>query len=524
MDRVEIGSDFAGHRIDAVAGRGGMGVVYVATHLALQRRVALKLIAPELAADEAFRQRFKQESMTAASIDHPNVIPIYHAGEEGGKLYITMRYVEGTDLREMISSQGKIAPATAARIISEVASALDAAHARGLVHRDVKPANVLMGESGQAYLTDFGLTKHAGSQSGLTKTGMFVGTLDYIAPEQLQGGEVDARVDVYALGCVLYQALTGNVPYPRDSEPAKIWAHMQEPPPSVTSTADVPRQFEDVIQRAMAKQPEHRYPSAGDLGRAALAAAESRGVSGGERSVATGDAAPSDVTAVLLPPPGAPTYAQPQPPRQPTAPQTSPPAAPPPSGVPAWQQGGAPPQTPPGGWPQPGAGGYGPPGAGATPPRSWLPFAIGGGALLVIGVVVAIVLGSGGSDNKPPATSVVTTTPATTTPSAPASGSDSKAESDIQLVLSTTLKAAREDDKLVFCGGLTVRYQNQTFGGPIECQAAAERGDLPREFTSSSDAASSTRIEGTRATVITVDGTTFRFVKGTSFWQIDGVG
>src|SRR3954469_9715690 len=328
-DQVEIGSVFAGHRIEAVAGRGGMGVVYVATHLALNRRVALKLIAPELGADESFRERFKQESMTAASIDHPNVIPIYHAGEEDGKLYITMRYVEGTDLREQIAARGKIAPAEVARIVSEVAAALDAAHARGLVHRDVKPANVLMGESGQAYLTDFGLTKHAGSASGLTKTGLFVGTLDYIAPEQLQGGEVDARVDVYALGCVLHQALTGKVPYPRDTEPAKIWAHMQEPPPSVVSDPDVPDQFETVIRRAMAKTPDDRYPSAGDRGRAAVAAAEGRDVGTGERNVATGAAAPSGVTAVPLPPPApgtivdapapapAPSFAPPPPPSAP---------------------------------------------------------------------------------------------------------------------------------------------------------------------------------------------------------------
>src|SRR4051794_35502878 len=310
-DQVEIGQVFAGHRIEAEAGRGGMGVVYVATHLALNRRVALKLIAPDLAADEGFRERFKQESMTAASIDHPNVIPIYHAGEEDGKLYITMRYVEGTDLREMITQRGKLPFPEAARILSEVAGALDAAHARGLVHRDVKPANVLMGSSGQAYLTDFGLTKLAGSASGLTKTGMFVGTLDYIAPEQLQGGEVDARADVYALGCVLYQTLTGQVPYPRDSEPAKIWAHMQEPPPSVAGSPDVPRQFEEVIQRAMAKNPDERYPSAGDLGRAAVAAAEGREVGTGERNVATGAAAPSGVTAVPLPPPQPGTIVEP---------------------------------------------------------------------------------------------------------------------------------------------------------------------------------------------------------------------
>src|SRR3954470_17487790 len=336
-DQVEIGSVFAGHRIQAVARRGGVGVVYVATHLALNRRVALKLIAPELGADESFRERFKQESMTAASIDHPNVIPIYHAGEEDGKLYITMRYVEGTDLREQIAARGKIAPAEVARIVSEVAAALDAAHARGLVHRDVKPANVLMGPAGQAYLTDFGLTKHAGSASGLTKTGMFVGTLDYIAPEQLQGGEVDARVDVYALGCVLYQSLTGNVPFPRDTEPAKIWAHMSEPPPSVTQVGtDVPPQFEQIVQRAMAKDPNDRYLSAGDLARASLAASESRTVTRAERSVATGDAAPGEVTAGGPPP----------------SPETRVPTGPPPTTA------GTAPGTAPG-WQPPTAGGGG---------------------------------------------------------------------------------------------------------------------------------------------------------------------
>src|SRR5918912_4530190 len=165
-DQVEIGQVFAGHRIEAEAGRGGMGVVYVATHLALNRRVALKLIAPDLAADEGFKERFKQEAMTAASIDHPNVIPIYDAGEEGGQLYVTMRYVPGTDLRAMIESHGALPPAEAASIVAQIAEALDAAHERGLVHRDVKPANVLIEDRAgrrAAYLTDFGLTKHAAS-------------------------------------------------------------------------------------------------------------------------------------------------------------------------------------------------------------------------------------------------------------------------------------------------------------------------------------------------------------------------
>ena len=483
-DQVEIGQVFAGHRIEAEAGRGGMGVVYVATHLALNRRVALKLIAPDLAADEDFRERFKQESMTAASIDHPNVIPIYHAGEEDGKLYVTMRYVEGTDLRAMIARDGKIPPARAAEIVSQVAAALDAAHKYGLVHRDVKPANILIGQTGQAYLTDFGLTKHAGSQSGLTKTGMFVGTLDYIAPEQLQGGPVDARVDVYALGCVLYQTLTGVVPFPRDTEPAKIWAHMQEEPPSVASHPDVPGQFEHVVRRAMAKKPDDRYPSAGDLGRAALAAAEARDVATGERSVATGEAAPTQGRA--MPPPTPATYVD------------APPPGAPPHGAPPQQQR-----------------------------RNLLPFAIAGTVLIVIGAVVAVIAssGGGGGGKKQVPTGAANTTATSTTPATPAApaAGDEKTKASIQLSLSTTLKAARSRDKLVFCGGLSPHYENATFGGAIECSNAAAKGKIPKIFTSASDAASSTTINGRRATVITVDGATFRMVKG-SFWQIDGVG
>jgi serine/threonine-protein kinase len=421
------------------------------------------------------------------------VIPIYHAGEEDGKLYITMRYVEGTDLRQMIASYGKIAPHEAARIISEVAAGLDAAHASGLVHRDVKPANVLIGHSGQAYLTDFGLTKHAGSKSGLTKTGMFVGTLDYIAPEQLQGGPVDARVDVYALGCVLYQTLTGTVPFPRDSEPAKMWAHMQDEPPSVVAShPDVPSQFEDVVARAMAKKPEDRYPSAGDLGRAALAAAEARDASTGERSVAVGEAAPTKGQAAAAPPP--PTYAQ---------------APPPTAGM-----------------------SYPPPGAAPPPPqqrrRNLLPFAIAGTALVVIGAIIAVIAASGGGGGgKKPAPTVASKTSTSptvtaTTPAAPAG--EEKAKADIQLALSTTLKAARARDKLVFCGGLSPRYQDATFGGAIECSNAAAKGKVPKQFTSASDASSSTTINGKRATVITVDGITFQMVRGPSFWEVDGVG
>ena len=300
MAELSIGGVVAGYRIEGLAGRGGMGVVYRATHLGLERQVALKLIAPELAQDESFRDRFKRESRTAAQIEHGNVIPVYEAGEADGELFIAMRFIEGIDLRELIRQEGRIEPRRAARLISQIASALDAAHARGLVHRDIKPGNVLIAhEDGRdhAYLTDFGLSKRLDSESGVTRTGVWVGTVDYIAPEQIQGLPLDARSDVYSLGCLLYHSLTGRVPFERDADVAKIFAHMSEPPPPVTEAiAGLPADLDPVVRRAMAKEPSDRYPSAGDLGRAALAAVEGRPVAEAERSVATGEAAPPERT------------------------------------------------------------------------------------------------------------------------------------------------------------------------------------------------------------------------------------
>jgi hypothetical protein len=301
---VEIveGAVFAGHRIQAVAGRGGMGVVYRARQLDLDRTVALKLIAPQLAQDDEFRERFLAESRGAAAIDHPNVIPIYYIGEAEDQLYIAMRYVEGDDLRTLVRREGGLPPARAAHIVSQVAAALDAAHARGLVHRDVKPANVLLDAGDHAYLTDFGLTKRLASAAAATRPGGWVGTLGYVAPEQIRGERIDARADVYALGCVLFHALTSRSPYDRDSDEATLWAHLNEPPPPLRSLAPgVPRQFEEVVDRALHKDPAARYPSAGDLGRAALAAAGKREALAPERSVARGTAAPVDVPTVGSP-------------------------------------------------------------------------------------------------------------------------------------------------------------------------------------------------------------------------------
>src|SRR4051795_13070286 len=226
MGEIGPGSVFAGHRIEAVAGRGGMGLVYRARQLSLDRTVALKVIAPSLTEDPAIRRRFLRESRVAASLDHPHVIPVYYAGEEGGIAYIAMRYVAGDDIRTLVRRQGPLAPAHAVQIVGQVASALDAAHASGLVHRDVKPANVLLGPDDHVYLTDFGLTKHALSVGEATRTGQWVGSVDYVAPEQITGERLDARADVYALGGVLWWALTGEVPFPRDRDEAKLWAHV----------------------------------------------------------------------------------------------------------------------------------------------------------------------------------------------------------------------------------------------------------------------------------------------------------
>ncbi|MEA2451133.1 MAG: hypothetical protein QOG63_3065 [Thermoleophilaceae bacterium] len=276
VTELREGSTFAGHRIEGLLGRGGMGVVYRARHLALDRAVALKLIAPDLAEEPGFRERFQRESRIAAALDHPNVITVHHAGEEDGVLFITMRLIDGEDLGALLKREGPMAAARAARIVGQVGAALDAAHGASLVHRDVKPANVLVSGSGEderVYLTDFGLTKRDASTASLTRTGEIVGTLDYIAPEQIRGEAVDARTDVYALGCMLFHLVTGRVPFPADMHAAKVFAHLTDEPPSVTEIApDAPPGLDAVIRRAMDKDPTRRFQTAGALADAALAA------------------------------------------------------------------------------------------------------------------------------------------------------------------------------------------------------------------------------------------------------------
>src|SRR4051794_4568947 len=335
------GETFAEHRIDSVLGQGGMGVVYWATDLRLNRQVALKVIKPELSLDEDFRRRFRRESELAASVRQSNVVTIYQAGDADGLLFVTMDLIDGVDLRAVIAQHGRLDLVTATEVTNQVAAALDAAHASGLVHRDVKPANVLVanGTPMHVYLTDFGLTKRTSSQSGLTKTGLFVGTLDYAAPEQIQGWPVDARADVYALGCVLFEMLIGQPPFRRDNDYATLYAHMTEPPPAPRGLApDLPVAFDEVIARALAKSPDDRYPSAGDLARAAIAAASGELPTVPERTVAVGPAAPAppvqvDATAAAQPTPSgqptalgatpAPVAAPPPPPVQPPSHVTS---------------------------------------------------------------------------------------------------------------------------------------------------------------------------------------------------------
>jgi serine/threonine protein kinase len=289
---LPAGSTFGGYRIERLVARGGMGAVYLASEPATCRRVALKLVLSDLADDDEFRARFEREARLTAQLAHPNIVQLYAAGEIDGALYAASRFIDGGDLEAVIAHHGVLHVLQGVAITAQVGSALDAAHACGLVHRDVKPANVLIEEHGSvatAYLADFGLSKHVGSLSGLTRTGMWVGTIDYAAPEQIQGETIGPATDVYALGCVVYEMLAGEVPYPRARDVDKIIAHISEEPPKLPPT--VPHDVNAVITRALAKRPEERFDSAGQLVDSLQKAAQMAGE------------AP---TAALLPPLGAP--------------------------------------------------------------------------------------------------------------------------------------------------------------------------------------------------------------------------
>jgi streptogramin lyase len=308
-----VGTKLGEYHLESVLGRGGMSIVYRADDLRLRRKVALKLLAPELGEDDKFRERFLRESQLAASLDHPNVVPIYEAGELEGLLYIAMRYVPGTDLRDLLRRDGSLEPECALAIVSQVAAALDAAHERGLVHRDVKPSNVLV--TGRArhehcYLADFGLSTSASDRSAVADPHQVIGTIDYIAPEQIRDEEIDGRADVYSLSCLLYECLTGDVPFRHSSDVAVIYAHLEEAvPPASERKGGLPVAIDDVLRAGMAKDSEERWQSCGALvaaARSALGAAavpaparRSRGLRRSRLSVATAIAGACALAAAL---------------------------------------------------------------------------------------------------------------------------------------------------------------------------------------------------------------------------------
>jgi serine/threonine protein kinase len=453
-----VGSQVASYRLDEILGRGGMAVVYRAFDTRLQRRVAMKILSPDLARDQEFRHRFIRESQAAAAVDHPNIIPIFEAGQFGSVLFIAMRFVEGRDVHSIIAQDGHLSVARTCSIVTQVAAALDAAHAHGLVHRDVKPANMLRepaegsGRADHVYLSDFGLSKRSFASTGLTSKGHFLGTLNYIAPEQIEGKMVDGRADQYALACSAFEMLSGMPPFKRDETLAIMWAQISASPPAVTSMRPgLPGAVDPVLARALAKAPAERYQTCLEF------AAALRRACGLEAGPAVPESAAPDhprtrpvnladlAAAAAATPPASPPAASPASPPAgpPLAPQVSPPGAQPagPPAAPLVPQGAAQP-VPPGGVGAPPQadiptvrpGGMGPPTQAATlpslggrapgvgsppwptqpeyteppqpPPRSsrraWI-------AVVIAGVVVVAAVGAyllaghgGGSGNKPP--------------------------------------------------------------------------------------------------------------------------
>jgi tRNA A-37 threonylcarbamoyl transferase component Bud32/CheY-like chemotaxis protein len=278
-DDPRLGTIIAGYRIEERIGRGGMGVVYRAEHLNLRRRAAVKIIAPDLAEAEGFRERFTREARIAAALQHPNIVTVYDAGEVEGLLYLAMQYIEGDDLAAMLRAETRLRPYRAVDVGRQIASALDAAHALGLIHRDVKPANVLI-EGRTAFLTDFGLTKRleGGTRAQLTRAGDVVGTIHYVAPEQIEGAQVSARSDVYSLACLLFHCLSGQVPFTRETDVAVIYAHLSEEPPRLSSLRpELPEGLDAVMAKALDKSPDRRFPSCGDMISAARAVIDAAG-------------------------------------------------------------------------------------------------------------------------------------------------------------------------------------------------------------------------------------------------------
>ena len=388
---IPIGTEFAGYRITGVLGRGGMSVVYAAEHLGLGRTVALKVLAGSLAHDESFRERFVRESKLVAALDHPNIIPIYDAGESEGYLYIAMRHVEGGDLGTLIKQEGPLALGQTIFFIEQIGGALDQAHSQDLVHRDVKPANILIaGSSDRVYLTDFGVVKQTATP-GLTKTGFFLGTFAYAAPEQIERKPIDGRTDIYALGCMLYECLSGDPPFDADTEASMLHAHLVEVPPKLTNKRpDLPHAINNVIATAMAKAQEDRFPTAGELVRALRAVAlGTTGVREPARSEAPVPSGPPPGETVLSPAAPPPNAASPPPP----------PTEPPAPAQPPNEPGPVPPPVP------------------RKEPRtvtlsgSRLALVVGALVALVAAAVVVTVVLSGGGKKNAAATTTGTTAP-----------------------------------------------------------------------------------------------------------------
>jgi serine/threonine protein kinase len=254
------GSTFAGYEVESVVGAGGIGILYRARQVRLDRPVALKVVEPEVAGDPVIRERLRREARMVAALDHPNVVPLYEAGEQDGTVFIVTRWVEGAELGTLIHDHGPLEPTRAARVAAQIAAALEVAHEKGLVHRDVKPSNVILTSEDHVYLTDFGLAKRAGTAAGLTGVDQMLGTVDYVAPEQIEGSEPDERGDVYSLGCVLFEMIMGDPPFAdQKGGMAKMWAQVNAEPPLVRERRpDVPPALEDVVRRAMAKAPDAR--------------------------------------------------------------------------------------------------------------------------------------------------------------------------------------------------------------------------------------------------------------------------
>ena len=268
---IAPGTQVAGYRVDGVLGQGGMGVVYRATQISLERTIALKVLAEALSADATFRERFRREGLVQAAIDHPHIVPVYEAGESPYGLFLAMRLVQGANLKELVV-RGELDARLSVALVEQVAEALEAAHEAGLVHRDIKPQNILVAGRRHAYLADFGLTKALGTP-GLTRTGQFLGTIDYISPEQIRGEQPSERSDIYSLAAVLFECLTGRVPFARDSDAAVLFAHLSDPPPSLADHRDdLPAELDEVLARALAKEPADRFPTAAEFSREAAAA------------------------------------------------------------------------------------------------------------------------------------------------------------------------------------------------------------------------------------------------------------